>query len=86
MQKYETAKNRVSASRLWDIAEALHVSPNFFFSGAEEFLGKELVDTDLPLDILEDKEALDLVRNYYAIPEKQRRRFLALAKSISDGT
>ena len=35
-------------------------------------------------DILTDKEALDLVRAYYAIPETQRRRLFDLARVLSD--
>ena len=33
IQKYETGANRVSASRLWDIAAAMDVSVGFFFEG-----------------------------------------------------
>ncbi|MDC0930135.1 transcriptional regulator, partial [Planktomarina temperata] len=35
-------------------------------------------------NILEDKEALDLVRCYYAIPEHQRKRLFDLARVLSD--
>lgn len=35
IQKYETGMNRVSASRLWDIALALGVSTSFFFEGLD---------------------------------------------------
>ena len=35
-------------------------------------------------DLLADKEALELVRSYYAIPEEQRRRLFELARSLSD--
>lgn len=35
IQKYEIATNRVSASRLWDIAHALKVPVSFFFEGLE---------------------------------------------------
>ncbi len=31
IQKYETGANRVSASRLWEIAQVLDVSPSHFF-------------------------------------------------------
>jgi transcriptional regulator with XRE-family HTH domain len=34
IQKYETGMNRVSASRLWDIAETLSVPVSFFFDYA----------------------------------------------------
>jgi transcriptional regulator with XRE-family HTH domain len=33
IQKYETGMNRVSASRLWDIATTLDVTIGFFFQG-----------------------------------------------------
>ncbi|MHA1529005.1 MAG: helix-turn-helix domain-containing protein, partial [Alphaproteobacteria bacterium] len=35
-------------------------------------------------DILTDKEALDLVRAYYLIPENQRRRLFDLARVLSE--
>ncbi|MCB1355724.1 MAG: helix-turn-helix transcriptional regulator [Maritimibacter sp.] len=82
IQKYETGMNRVSASRLWDISEALSVPVDFFFEGLEA--GAKPADTTLPGDILADKEALELVRSYYAIPENQRRRLFELARVLSD--
>ena len=36
IQKYETGANRVSASRLWDIAAALDVQVSFFFEGIDD--------------------------------------------------
>ncbi|ETA52215.2 Cro/Cl family transcriptional regulator [Rhodobacteraceae bacterium PD-2] len=84
IQKYETGANRVSASRLWDIADALEVPVSFFFEGIEND-GAEIEATDsVPADILGDKEALDLVRSYYAMPENQRRRLFELARVMSD--
>jgi transcriptional regulator with XRE-family HTH domain len=82
IQKYETGANRVSASRLWDIADALDVEISFFFEG----IGKEEMPKpgNLPVDIIGDKEALDLVRSYYAIPENQRRRLFDLARVLSE--
>ncbi|MBM1219708.1 helix-turn-helix transcriptional regulator [Ponticoccus sp. SC2-23] len=84
IQKYETGMNRVSASRLWDIAHALQVDVAFFFDGLEE-QGIERPDTsDVPGDILSDREALELLRSYYAMPENQRRRLFDLARVLSD--
>ena len=81
IQKYETGTNRISASRLWDIAAALDVPVSFFFEG----LAGENALIDGPSgDIMTDKEALDLVRAYYAIPETQRRRLFDLARVLSD--
>lgn len=85
IQKYETGMNRVSASRLWDIADSLAVPVSFFFEGLHESGTEEQVaETGLPGDILHDKEALELVRSYYAIPETQRRRLFELARVLSD--
>lgn len=79
IQKYETGMNRVSASRLWDIADALGVSIGFFFEGLDDAQGGAGVP-----DLMADKEALELVRSYYAIPEAQRRRLFDLARVLSD--
>ena len=87
IQKYETGANRVSASRLWDIADALDVPVAFFFEGMEDG-GNKVAPTAaadaIPADLLGDKEALDLIRSYYAIPENQRRRLFELARVLSD--
>ena len=87
IQKYETGANRVSASRLWDIAGSLEVEISFFFEGLEHEGDSPREKTDnVPTDILGDKEALDLVRSYYAIPENQRRRLFDLARVLSEVT
>lgn len=82
IQKYETGANRVSASRLWDISDALDVPVSFFFEGLET--GSDTAAENVPADLLGDKEALDLVRSYYAIPENQRKRLFELARVLSD--
>jgi transcriptional regulator with XRE-family HTH domain len=84
IQKYETGMNRVSASRLWDIAETLSVPVSFFFDGLSTEADNGAEDRTVPGDILADKEALELVRSYYAIPENQRRRLFELARVLSD--
>jgi transcriptional regulator with XRE-family HTH domain len=84
IQKYETGANRISASRLWDIAEALEVPVSFFFEGLDDSGKAEGAGSMLPDDLMGHKEALDLVRSYYAIPENQRRRLFELARVLSD--
>jgi len=86
IQKYETGMNRVSASRLWDIAASLSVPVSFFFDGLNGEVDADTAEqaADIPLDILKDKEALELVRSYYAIPETQRRRLFELARVLSE--
>ncbi|MCK0096366.1 helix-turn-helix domain-containing protein [Yoonia sp. F2084L] len=84
IQKYETGMNRVSASRLWDIAKVLGVNVSFFFEGLDAPVTTDATGTDMPGDILTDKEALELLRSYYAIPENQRRRLFDLARVLSE--
>ncbi len=81
IQKYETGTNRISASRMWDIAATMEVPVSFFFEG----LDGQAPDTgEARGDILTDKEALELLRAYYAIPENQRRRLFDLARVLSE--
>ncbi|MCV6823760.1 MULTISPECIES: helix-turn-helix domain-containing protein [Halocynthiibacter] len=84
IQKYETGMNRVSASRLWDISDAMGVPISFFFEGLGGKSGSEAKETTVRGDFMADKEALELVRSYYAIPENQRRRLFELARVLSD--
>ncbi len=88
IQKYETGMNRVSASRLWDIGRSMDVDVSFFFEGYEdgevENAAPAAEATKKNGDLLADKEALDLVRSYYAIPENQRRKLFDLARVLSD--
>lgn len=35
VQKYENGKNRLSASRLWELCAILRVDPYYFFDGME---------------------------------------------------
>ncbi len=82
IQKYETGANRISASRLWDVAEVIDVDISFFFDGLakkDEEAGKTQ-----PADTLVNKEAIDLIRSYYAVPEAQRKRLLDLARALSE--
>lgn len=83
IQKYETGMNRVSASRLWDIANVLNVPVSFFFEGLNVQPTSNIKKSDLPVDIMANKEAVELLRSYYAMPENQRLRFFDLARSLS---
>ncbi len=81
IQKYETGANRISASRMWDIAATMEVPVSFFFEGID---GQAPDTGEARGDILTDKEALELVRAYYSIPENQRRRLFDLARVLSE--
>ncbi len=83
IQKYESGANRISASRLWDLSQALTVPVSFFFDGLEPKNGAEMAGDMLKPDLLSDKETLELVRAYYGLEERPRRRLLELTKALS---
>jgi transcriptional regulator with XRE-family HTH domain len=90
IQKYETGANRVSASRLWEIAEALNVPVAQFFTGisvgltVRQGVPTSLRAQTLPDDPLNDREVMALVRSYYAIAQDQRHRLSDLARVLAD--
>ena len=83
IQKYESGANRVSASRLWDLAQALDIPVSFFFEGLTN--GKIAMNGDgnVEAGVLQNKETMDLIRAYYGLDEGPRRRLLVLAKALS---
>ena len=82
IQKYETGENRLSASRLWDIAVALRVPIAFFYEGLNG--QKSSGASSAEPGILADKEALALVRAYFAMPDGKRRRLFDLACALGE--
>lgn len=83
IQKYECGANRMTSSRIFDLSRALNVSVQYFFDGLD---GDDLLaanDADrMDGDILSQKETLELVRAYYRLGERPRRRLLELAKAF----
>jgi transcriptional regulator with XRE-family HTH domain len=89
IQKYECGANRISASRLWQIAEALEVPISYFYeglAGAEVRSGAERPVEPRFDGVMARKETQDLVHAYYQLDERPRRRLLDLAKSLNGET
>ena len=87
IQKYECGANRISAARLWQLAEALEVPVNYFYDGLGEATRRR--DRDPSGDprsgeMMARKETMDLIRAYYQLGERPRRRLLDLAKSLNN--
>lgn len=89
VQKYETGQNRISASRLWELASATSVDISYFFEGLDVRL-QDVPEKNGAVgpadsgsgDLMTDREAIELVRAYYATPEAQRRRLFDLVKAM----
>lgn len=83
IQKYECGANRISASRLFELSEALHVPVQYFYDGLSAESVEANGEAELGPDVLSQKETMDLIRAYYRLGEGPRRRLLDLAKSLN---
>ena len=82
IQKYECGANRISAARLWQLAEALETPVSYFYDGLAEAIERK----ESAGEMFSRKETLDLIQAYYQLGERPRRRLLDLAKSLhTDG-
>ncbi len=92
VQKYERGMNRISASRLYDLARVLDVPIEHFFddmptavaaSSPAQGGGKAKKPPSYEADPMAKRETLELVRAYYRIGEPQiRKRLYELTKTV----
>lgn len=84
IQKYECAANRMSAARLWQLAEVLEVPVSYFYEGLTRDEREEMVlEGAVVRDAVGSKETQDLIHAYYQLGERPRRRLLDLAKAMN---
>ena len=88
IQKYECGANRISAARLWQLSEALEIPIGYFYDGLTEAQARRERETPAlgeprSGEVMARKETMDLIRAYYQLGERPRRRLLDLAKSLN---
>lgn len=80
IQKYECGANRISAARIWQLAEALESPLTYFYDGLKEALeGREDEEEG---EEHPRSETLDIIEAYYQLEETPRRRLLDLARAM----
>ncbi len=86
IQKYECGANRLSAARLFQLAQALNVPIQYFYEGLDVIDGQDVAAAgdDIDANVLSQNETLELVRAYYRLAEGPRRRLLDLARSLHE--
>ena len=84
IQKYESGVNRVSASRLWDLSQALDVSVAYFFDGYGDSIDNDEnnADANPAPSVMDQRETIELVRAYYGIDGNARQCLLELMKTL----
>jgi transcriptional regulator with XRE-family HTH domain len=83
IQKYECGANRISAARLWRLSEALEVPVGYFYDGLVDLPCPPVAERAEGGEMMARAETQDLIRAYYQLEEKPRRRLLDLAKSLN---
>ena len=84
IQKYECAANRMSAARLWQLAEVLEVPVSYFYEGLTRDEREDMIRAAMgDEETVGSKETQDLIHAYYQLGERPRRRLLDLAKAMN---
>jgi transcriptional regulator with XRE-family HTH domain len=87
IQKYERGANRVSASKLYEIARSLQSSVAYFFEGLADTTHEGVAEGGEPFvhDFLMTSEGLELAALFPKITRsKVRRRILELVRSMAE--
>ncbi len=90
IQKYESAKNRVSSGKLYGLAKLLRVPVAYFFEGIEgisgtlsqtensqtanNFLAEDQTEFENDKDKISDKELFSLIKSYSKIGDPSKRK------------
>jgi len=94
VQKYERGTNRISASRLFDVARALEVPISFFFDDSEQAVDARAAEgigmagpapRDSGEDPLSRSESLEVVEAYWRLDDSVRNRMHDLLVALSRG-
>lgn len=85
IQKYESAGNRISASRLFELSAALQTPVSFFFAGLPGYIEREprnghlpktQLRDDRPVDPLAKNETLQLINLYWKLSSDEHREMI----------
>jgi len=83
IQKYERAANRVSASKLWDIARALRSPISYFYEGLTEMSEAGEAPRESMQDFLLTPDGLELAACFPRIHSPRlRRKVLELVRAL----
>ena len=93
VQKYEKGINRIGASRLFDLAQVLGVSVQFFYEEAPMPEARTLASNGMAdgpdehsiVEFLRSRDGLELNRAFVRIPDlKARRAIVDLVRSLAN--
>lgn len=102
VQKYESGKNRIGASRLWDVSKVLETPISFFYEDMDksvanqsprnliipaQILDSQNIIIEQEADPMHKTESLELIKAYYKINNRKIANCLFnLVMSLAKGT
>jgi len=85
VQKYERATNRVSASKLWEMARVLRTSVAYFYEGLADGVGGPAPQSEPFQDFLLSNEGMELAQMFPRIRQARvRRKILDLVRAMAE--
>ncbi|MBN8543388.1 MAG: helix-turn-helix transcriptional regulator [Alphaproteobacteria bacterium] len=78
LHKYETGANSIAASRLYEIAKLLGVSPDTFFDGLQP-----TANIGVPSENLLSREQVVLLKHLNNLPDARRSAVVSFIRSIT---
>lgn len=82
IQEYENGANRVSGSKLWEIAKAMETDIGFFYEGLDETAVDGKVCSDLETRFMAEG-GRPLAENFMTLPMHGRRAVMDLAHTLA---
>ncbi len=83
VQKYEKGSNRVSASKLFEVSQALGVGIDHFFRGLHEGAGVAEAGAEFVHDAPMTAEGREIDRLLVELPRKHRRLVVDMARALA---
>lgn len=79
VQKYESGSDRISASRLFEVSQALGIPVSYFFEGLDDVAGDHLAEHQW-----QEREAMLLIRYFSNMSERSRHQLQELMRSLRE--
>ena len=83
IQKYESARNRVSASKLFEIATAQSVAVSYYFDGLTVLKSEGVSESRESGAVIYDREGAEFVKFVSRLPHNRRRRLIEITRQIA---
>jgi transcriptional regulator with XRE-family HTH domain len=86
VQKYERGGNRVSASKLYDIAAKLETPTGYFFEGLSPSEAGDTQGDDTLVELMHSAHGLALIKLFLQLPTSARGGVVSMVRGLVEAT